>query len=296
MEKQSTNLQNKIICKTFFSIDHTLQCGQIFRYFINGSSYYVPYNNSIIMLRQKKNIIEYQIFGEKIDKCKIEEFLGINHDIENINNYLLQREYKLKEIVSFSKGLRIIKTPPYETVISFIFSIQNSIPVITKKLNLLSEIAGESVIINGRKFYTFPKSSRLRSLTNADYQRLRIGYREKFLREFIGLFNEDDFKFLEEKSYDEKRRILLSIKGVGEKVAQCVLLFGFSELSAFPVDVWIERALWSYFGVKGSIKKLTEFGRETFGDYAGYAQEYLYRYIRIKNIWFNLVSLQLKIT
>lgn len=283
MEKLSTSLRNKIVCKTRFSIDHTLKCGQIFRYFIFDSYYYVPYNNSVIVLRQNNNIVYYEVFGEEIEEKELKEFLGINHDIENINNYLLQREGKLREMLTFSEGLRIVKTPTYETLISFLFSIKNSIPVITKKLNLLSEIAGDSIIVNNKKFYTFPKSSRLRSLTNKDYERLRIGYREKFLREFVGLYNEEDVISLEKKPYEEKRKILLSIKGVGEKVAQCVLLFGFSELSAFPVDVWIEMALWNYFGVKGSIKKLTEFGRNTFGEYAGYAQEYMYRYIRIKN-------------
>ncbi len=280
MEKQSTNLQNKIEIRNSFSIRHTLECGQIFRYFKVKNCYYVPYRNSILKLKEEKNYLSYEVYGAFVNSLEILNFIGLNHPVDSINRDLIRRDRRIAPMIEFSRGLRIVKTPPYETVISFIFSIQNSIPVISRKLNLLSEIVGKVIEVDGERFYLFPGSDDLRRLSDKDYSFLKLGYRERYFREFVERFKENDLDCMSGKSFEKKRELLLSINGVGEKVAQCVLLFGFGELSAFPVDVWIRRGLEKYFHVKGTLRKLSEYGRKKFGKFAGYAQEYIYFYVR----------------
>ena len=169
---------------------------------------------------------------------------------------------------------------PYETTISFLFSIQNSIPVIKRRLNLLSEIVGEGIRVDGKMYYFFPGSEALKNLDAQSVRKLHLGFREKWFVDFVQNYDETFFERILRKSFEEKEKKLLNIKGVGKKVAHCILLFSMNELSAFPVDVWIKRGMYELFEVKGSSKKITETGRGMFGKYAGYAQEYLFYYLR----------------
>lgn len=280
MQKRSLSLPNRIVTRGAFSLEKTLSCGQIFRVFREGDLHYVPLRNSILKILQDGKTVYFDYSGAQVLGKDLKKFLGLDHPVDKIEEQLLQKEPRLAPIISFSKGLRIVNLPPYETVISFIFSIQNSIPVITRKLNLLSEMAGKRVELDGKKFYLFPEAQDLRRLSNSEFARLRIGFREKFLREFLERFTEEDLEKMRDLTFEEKYSVLTSIKGVGEKVAHCIMLFSFSELSAFPVDVWIARAMEKLFGMKGTAKKITCNARKLFGEYAGYAQEYIYYYIR----------------
>ena len=276
-------LQNSIELKEPFSLAQTLECGQIFRVFKRNDYYIVPYKGSVLKLAQHRNMLSYEVFGKEVSKTELGNFLGITHSISEINQYLLNRDERILPFLDYVKGLRIIKMEPYEAAISFIFSIQSSIKLISKRLNILSEIAGRPFKVDDEIIFLFPTSKELGKLSNRDISLLRLGFREKFFREFIEKYSEKDFEKITSKSFEEKEKFLLSIRGVGKKVAHCILLFGFGELSAFPVDVWIKRALECYFGISGSPKKLTEEGRAIFGKFSGYAQEYIYAYIRVFN-------------
>jgi N-glycosylase/DNA lyase len=276
-------LQNSIELREPFSLAQTLECGQIFRVFKRNDYYIVPYKGSVLKLAQKRNMLFYKVFGKEVRKTELGNFLGITHSISEINQYLLSRDERISPFLDYAKGLRIIKMEPYEAAISFIFSIQSSIKLISRRLNVLSEIAGKPVKVGDEVIFLFPTSKELGKLSNRDITLLRLGFRERFFREFIEKYSEKDFEKIASKSFEEKEKFLLSIMGVGEKVAHCILLFGFGELSAFPVDVWIKRGLECYFGISGSSRKLTEEGRAIFGKFSGYAQEYMFAYIRVFN-------------
>jgi N-glycosylase/DNA lyase len=264
-----------------FSIEKTITCGQTFRYDLNNGDYIYPYKKSLLEISDGGDeSISVSVIGEDANIKQIKELLGLNDNIEEINKEILEKAPKLSHLIEVGKGLRIMRNPPYEMAISFIFSIQTSIPTIRKRLNLLSEMAGEGIEYKGKVYHTFPTSSALRKLSQTDLASLHIGFRERFLKEFIERYDEEFFEQLSKQDFNKKREALLEIKGIGEKVAQCVLLFGFGELSAFPVDVWIERAMKEVFGISGSTKKITEAGRQIFGNFAGYAQQYMYYFIR----------------
>ncbi|MEA3313396.1 MAG: DNA glycosylase [Caldisericota bacterium] len=263
-----------------FSLHKTLLCGQIFRVFEIENGFIVPFNRSLLKLLQKKNKIHCISYGKSVSQAEVKKFLGINDDIDSINGALTRKEAKFSQIIQYGKGLRIMRQNPYETTISFLFSIQSSIPVIKRRLNLLSEMVGEKIRVDGTMYYFFPGSEALRNLDVQSVKKLHLGFREKWFVDFVQNYDETFFSHILKKSFEEKEKKLLGIKGVGKKVAHCILLFSMSELSAFPVDVWIKRGMYELFEVKGSSKKITETGRGMFGKYAGYAQEYLFYYLR----------------
>lgn len=272
-------MQNKIAVKNF-SLKRTLTCGQTFRVFKKNGVYIYPYGNSVLVMRQEGDSLFYESFGEKLGEREVKNLLGLNDDPDFINKYLKKRVPEFSKVINETLGIRIMRQNPFETVISFMFSVQSAIPLITRRLNALSEIAGEKVQTPYGEFYLFPESKDLRKLTDSEIKSLKLGFREKWFREFIEHYDEKEIEQIARLPFAEKEKELLKIKGVGIKVAHCIMLFSMNELSAFPVDVWIKRGMKTLFGADGSVKKITQLGRELFGDFAGYAQEYIYYYIR----------------
>ena len=272
-------MQNSLTVKDF-SLRKTLLCGQTFRIFEEGNDFVVPFKRSVLRLSQTENKLYYSLYGEPLSEQELKRFLGLNDDIELINRELSEKAKNFSEVIQYGKGLRIMRQDPYETTISFLFSIQSSIPVIKKRLNLLSGMGGEKVETEDKTYYLFPESKVLKRMSKKEIKRLHLGFREEWFLEFIQKYDEAFFRNLSKKGFKEKEKALLNIKGIGIKVANCILLFSMNEPSAFPADVWIKRGMEKLFNIKGSSKKVTEAGRELFGRFAGYAQEYMYYYIR----------------
>lgn len=275
-------MQSKIPV-SHFSLERTLKCGQTFRVFEKDGWFLYPYGNSVLALKQSENTLEYKVFGAPLSEEAVRNLLGLNDDIEKINSELAQRVSGFAKVIDKTLGIRIMRQIPFETTVSFMFSVQSAIPLIRRRLNVLSELAGEKIDTPFGAFYTFPKSENLRRLSDSEIQSLKLGFREKWFREFIELYDENKLTEVSRMPFSEKEHALLKIKGVGIKVAHCIMLFSMNELSAFPVDVWIKRGMEELFSVKGTTKKVTEEGRKMFGKYAGYAQEYIYYYTRKKH-------------
>ncbi len=275
-------MQSKISV-SHFSLERTLKCGQTFRVFEKDGWFLYPYGNSVLALKQSGDVLEYKVFGVPLSEEAVRNLLGLNDNIETINSVLAQRVSGFAKVIDKTLGIRIMRQIPFETTVSFMFSVQSAIPLIRRRLNMLSELAGEKIDTPFGAFYTFPESENLKKLSDSEIQSLKLGFREKWFREFIEQYDENALTEISRMPFTEKERALLKIKGVGIKVAHCIMLFSMNELSAFPVDVWIKRGMEEFFSVKGTTKKVTEKGREMFGEYAGYAQEYIYYYIRKKH-------------
>ncbi len=257
-----------------------MKCGQTFRVFEKDGVYIYPSGSSILALKQEGNSLFYESFGKPISENEVKNLLGLNDDLDFINAYLKNRVPGFSKVIKETLGIRIMRQKPFETVISFMFSVQSAIPLIARRLNALSEMAGEKITTPYGDFYLFPTDRSLKKLTNSEIKNLKLGFREKWFREFLSRYSESEIFKISRLPFQEKERELLKIKGVGIKVAHCIMLFSMNELSAFPVDVWIKRGMKLLFGVDGTVKKITQFGRELFGDFSGYAQEYIYYYIR----------------
>jgi len=262
-----------------FSLERTLTCGQTFRVLKKGDVFLYQNGGSVLALKQEGNSLSFESFGKETSEDSVKSLLGLNDDFALINSELSAVK-GFSGVIDKTLGISIMRQNPFETTISFMFSVQSAIPLIRKRLNSLSEIAGVPIETTYGKFYLFPSSSSLRQLSDSEIKSLRLGFREKWFKEFIMSYNEEKIMKIADMPFEEKEKELLKIKGVGIKVAHCIMLFSMNELSAFPVDVWIKRGMESLFGITGTTQKVTREGRKLFGRFAGYAQEYIYYYMR----------------
>ncbi|MCQ4727304.1 N-glycosylase [Anaerotignum faecicola] len=283
-----TQENGNIILKDYdsFIISQTLECGQCFNFNKLGEEDY-------IVTAHKKALHIYQS-GDAIvfEDTSINEFetiwlnyFDLNRDYNEIKKLLADEDEILKGAVEYAPGIRIINQEFFQCLISFIISQNNRIPMIKKVVYNISKKYGEYIrTVNGEDYYSFPEPKRLFGLDGEEYKDCKAGFRGKYIADAVTKYVTDELEIESFKSLstEELRKRLISINGVGPKVADCVMLFSLKRSDAFPTDVWVKRIMsYFYFGGQDTpIKKIHEFADEKFGDYSGFAQQYLFNYAR----------------
>lgn len=255
-----------------FSIAATLDCGQAFRWEETGNGIWEGFaNNRYLKIEQNDNEIILHNVSEKDFYEFWEDYFDLKRDYNAIISKI--ENEKLKSAAEHGKGIRILRQDPWETLCSFIISQNNNIPRIKGIINRLCENFGEKTT-NG---FAFPSAEKIAALTIDELSVLRSGFRAKYILDAAKKVTDGSINLdaLRKCSADEAREKLLKIYGVGNKVADCVLLFGLNHLDAFPKDVWIKRALAEMFG--GELK-------ETESEFAGIYQQYIFYYARENKI------------
>lgn len=279
---------NKIILKgqTSFVPSHIFECGQAFRWKkLEDEAYRFIFRDMVLEAHAIDDNIE--ILGDFLDKNEILNYFDLNTDYDAIKAKLSINDEILTKAISFGGGMRILKQDSFETYISFIISANNQIKNIKNTIKKLSQMYGERLNnpFDDEEYYAFPsplalsnaKPEDIKEYARAGFRSERIVIASKMVQEGIINFNE-----LKEKSIDDIRKTLLEVPGIGEKVFQCILLFGLGRTDSFPVDVWVKRVMEElYYGGEERNKKLIqEDGLRRFGDLSGYAQQYLFYYMR----------------
>lgn len=272
-----------------FDLIHIFECGQCFRWNREeDDSYTGIIKNRVINI--KKNNDDY-IFSSNentnLEKCIIEYF-DLNTDYEEIKEKLANIDENLKLSIEYGKGIRILKQDIWECIISFIISANNNIPRIKKIIENLSLNYGKKVIFNKKEYYLFPTPEELSKATVQDLRKLGLGFRD--IRVYnstkIILNKEIDIeKLVLETDTNKIRKELLKLDGVGEKVADCILLFGFNRFDVFPVDVWVRRVmneLYLHNEDENKVNKneIRKIAKEKFLGIEGLAQQYLFYWKR----------------
>ncbi len=277
-----------------FDLDFSLCCGQVFRWKKIDSWWYGVVGENIFKIRQCHSNLEFEGVSEDF----VRYYFGLNDDLTEISLCIAKDSFIKKALRKF-EGLRIIRQNPWECLIGFICATYKSIAAIELMLFKLSEKFGEKQVFDGHVFYTFPTVEMLASASEKQLLKCGLGYRAKYVQATARrIFNEKiDLDCLKAIPYLDARKNLVEFSGVGLKVADCVLLFSLDKTEAFPIDVWVKRAVLSHYAdhfpnelvakltshnslSSGEYEKLSEFGRNYFGRCAGYAQEYLYHYER----------------
>lgn len=258
-----------------FDLKHTLECGQLFRYEKKDNYYYLISRDKVIRLKQEKNIL----FFEGADRKFIKNYFALDEDYDKIIDELKKDRHVAKAISSY-KGLRIVRQDPWETLISYICSAAANIPKIQKNVNNLGEAFGKKIRLGDYSTYSFPKKEEIKELCTI--KECGCGFRSRYIFETSRKADERWLNSLKKMKYEDAKKELTKLPGVGEKIADCVLLFSLGFGEAFPVDVWIKRVMERlYFNNKTtSEKKIREFAKKKWGNYAGYAQQFLYHSIR----------------
>jgi len=260
-----------------FDLSSTLESGQIFRYVSMPEGYLVHQRDRVFRVCQRGTALHFDGADERF----ITHCFGLDQDYRGMVR-TLGNDQTVKRAVRLYRGLRILRQDPWECLISFLCSSAKSITHIRVIVERLCRVFGEPLSFGNYQGYAFPREGTINDLERLGA--IGLGFRARYIHEVNRIVQKGYFENIVDKPYGEARGLLMDLPGVGEKVADCVLLFsmGFSE--AFPIDTWIKRGMEkSYFyGEKTSPRKIHAFARERFGPYAGYAQQLLFHYWRKK--------------
>ncbi len=295
-----------------FELNHTFDCGQCFRWEKQpGGSYIgVAYGRVVELEKQGEDILIYNSSPEDF-KSIWENYFDLRRDYGAIKKELSKDEL-LNKAVNYGYGIRILQQDPFEITLSFIISARNSIPVIMKTIRKISEAYGKPLEYKGKTYYSFPEPGELKDLTTEDFEACGASFRSKYLSDTVERVNkvvdtvkareDDKSQFIDNPEIiqellkydlnaikaldaDQCHTSLQCFAGIGPKVADCIMLFSMQKYSAFPVDVWVKRAMQHfYLAPDVSLPKIRIFGRERFGELSGFAQQYLFYYARENNI------------
>ena len=265
-----------------FNLQHTLECGQAFRWQRHGDGYLGVIRDAIWQVSQEGDTLFVET-DPPVSKETIVHYFSLDTNLP-ATVAPLQSDPILASALKEFWGLRILRQDPWECLGSYIFSSFNNVKRITGLVENLSTRFGVPVGSNGTLRYVFPTPEKVAALTPTDLRPIRPGFRDRYLLETARKVAEGKFDLekLREMETAEAKEALLTLPGVGEKVADCILLFAYGREEVFPIDVWIERALRKlYFhNRRRTLGKMQRFAHRRFGEAAGYAQEYLYAYAR----------------
>ena len=194
----------------------------------------------------------------------------------------------MKESINFGYGIRILNQDLWECIISFIISANNNIPRIKKIIEKISMTYGNEIVFNGKKYYSFPTPENLSKASVQDLRDLGLGFRDKRVFKTTKMILNKEVDLEKIKKSDNTHYIeeeLLKLDGVGEKVANCIMLFSLRRFDTFPVDVWVRRVINDLYihdenEANVSKAKIKELAEEKFSNYQGLAQQYLFYYRR----------------
>ena len=256
-----------------FDLYGIFECGQCFRWNSDESGAYTgaAFSRAVRLWREQNSIFI---------SCTMDEFQSVwfdyfdlGRDYEKIREKLGISDF-MQRATAYGAGIRILRQDKWEALCSFIISQNNHIPRIKKIVEALCGLFGEPISFDGSVYYSFPTPEKLCGLDESDLAPLRCGYRADYILSAARAVADGslDLDALSQSSIPDARRELLKIRGVGNKVADCVLLFGFGLLDSFPVDVWMKRAISEHFS--------PDFDPTVFSPYAGIAQQYIFHYVR----------------
>ena len=263
-----------------YHLYRTLGCGQAFRWRVGTAGAIGVFRGKPVRLSQTSEGIACEGLADEGSLRHLRHYLGLDEPLEAIER-VLRQDPVLGSLLPATSGLALLHQEPWECLISFIISAFNNIPKIELSLHRLGRQFGEQV---DEGVWAFPSPEQLAGASLRDLRRCALGYRGPYVRDVSRrvVSGDVDLQAIEREEYLPARRILLALPGVGEKVADCVLLFAYAKGEAFPVDVWVKRAVerWYFGGRRKTERQIREFARERFGPLAGYAQQHLFHSIR----------------
>jgi len=270
-----------------FNLDYTLDCGQVFRWDKVGDVWTGVVRGDVVRTWQDMQTGAVYI-DSRLPKDFFLNYFRFDDDLNSILEAVNKDKY-MAEAISGYRGMRLIRQDPWECLISYLLATAWSIPNIKNGIFKLSRIFGEE-IADG--YYSFPKPDSLAIACDSDLCDCRLGFRTNRIRKAaVQVVNGDiDLAELFELDYEAAKKKLMTLDGVGEKVADCILLFAFEKMEAFPVDTHVEKVIRTYYGnqdfFKGGMSKtkIGMWGRMYFGKYCGYAQQYLFYQKRLEGL------------
>lgn len=275
-----------------FELKDIFDCGQCFRWHKQTNDNYigVAFEKVIEVEKKDQDVIIYNTNLDDFKNIWLDYF-DLNRNYGEIKDNL-SKDSILKTSVLYGTGIRILRQDPFETLISFIISSNNRIPMIKRAIENISSKWGKKIEYNNNIYFTFPTPEDLLCAEIKDFEACSTGFRAKYIKDTVLKVYENmkqskefDLKWIKNQPDDFCHEELKKFSGVGPKVADCIMLFSMQKYSAFPVDVWVKKAMIHFYLAPDlSLKKIRDFGRDKFGDLSGFAQQYLFYYARENHI------------
>lgn len=268
-----------------FNLDYTLDCGQVFRWKKEGDWWTGVIGDNVIRLSQEEDSKELLI-DSKFPSEFFSNYFRLDDDLPSIYESI-NKDLLINRAIKKYRGLRLIRQDPWECLISYMLATASSIPTIQKRISLLSQIFGEEL---EEGYFSFPDPKTLADADLSMLDRCKLGFRTERIKEAARevASGELELNILFRLEYRYARERLMRLNGIGEKVADCVLLFAFEKMEAFPVDTHIRQIIQHYhiddnfFENCTNLSRMGDWGRQYFGHYCGYAQQYLFYQKRVE--------------
>lgn len=274
-------------CKSF-KVKDIFECGQCFRWNEEpDGSYTGIFGHNVLNVKEEKDIVITGICnGDIEDICK--NYFDLDRNYEEIKETLSLIDDNMKESIKYGEGIRILNQDLWEMIISFIISANNNIPRIKGIIERMSAKYGQEIKFRGTSYYTFPTIDELSQASVKNLKDLGLGFRDRYVYETTKKIKEGKINLenLKQEPTNEVRKQLLTLTGVGPKVADCIMLFStLKRFDVFPVDVWVRRVMNDLYihnedETKVNKKQIQEIARDKFGALEGIAQQYLFYWKR----------------
>lgn len=274
-----------------FNLKYTLECGQCFRWECideNKCEYIGVIKDRVIKIRQEgENLYITSSKNENLEEV-VMNYFDLYEDYEKIEKRISIVDENVSNALKNTSGIRHLNQDFFETLISYIISANNNIPRISKSVKEISRRYGKKIIFENEEYFLFPTAEELKSVTIKEYRECGVGFRDSYIFSTVYDFLEGKITYEDSRTMStiELKKKLLTLKGVGPKVADCILLFSCNRREVFPIDVWVERVMSIlYFKeMDGKVKKkdILEYASKNFGNDAGIIQQHLFYNMREK--------------
>jgi len=276
-----------------FNLAHIFECGQCFRweYDKEDKSYTGVIKNGVIKVRKEGDSIVFKGICDSNLKTVVDNYFDLETDYTKYKRILSKVDEYLKQSIKFGSGIRILKQDLWECIISFIISANNNIPRIKKIIDRLSVNYGEKIVWNDKVYYKFPTVEALSKASVKDLRSLGLGFRDIRVYNTTKKILDNQVSLDKLKKIDDSELIrneLLKLDGVGEKVADCIMLFALKRVDVFPIDVWVTKIMNRYYINSKDEKKINKKEIKSLADakfkgLSGIAQQYLFYWEREKD-------------
>ena len=265
----------KIELKEEINVKDILTSGACFRAKIeDDGSITNILSDRVINIKQEDNILYVKSNNYNNLNEIIHEYFDLCRNYNKINKEILVNNKELKKIIEKCKTYRILNQEPFEMCISYIISQNNNVKRISKSIEKLSEQYGKKILFNNETYYLFPKYEDIKNITKEQLSTIKIGFRDKYILDFLEKY--ETFNDINKLSTEEALKELLKVKGIGMKVASCILLFGYKRLDVYPIDTWVKQYISENYDIKNDQKTIENFTKEKYGKYAGLVIQYMF--------------------
>ena len=269
-----------------FSLRQIYESGQAFRFKeVGEDAFLVVHLQHWAIVSQQGNTITLQ--NATLEECEDvwNGYFDLERDYHALKQSFLGLDDYLDKAIAFGEGLRILNQDIFEMIITFIISANNHIPRIKNSIAKLCEFAGTPIgEYDEERIYAYPRAEKVQTLSQEQWDHIKLGYREKYIKKTVDMIVNQELDIAKLPSLDtlEAQKELMKLSGVGEKVADCILLFSMAKYDAFPMDTWMKKVMQHYYPDESmsNIRRVRSLGVELFGPFAGIAQQYLFYYER----------------